>query len=509
MRSTCPVVLVILDGFGYTDTKTYNAIAAASTPHLTTWITQYPHAYIHASGASVGLLPGTVGNSEVGHLPMGAGRVVAQPALIIHKAIIDGTFFDNQRMLHAFAELKKTGGRLHIMGLVSDGGVHSTLELMSAVINAAASAGIVHIIVHAFLDGRDVDPQSAKQYLTQLETTIAQYKHVELGSIHGRFYAMDRDSNWDRIYKAYQVLTESSTLAFDNWRSVLTHFYAQNITDEFIPPTQLSHDAVVRDLDGIFFTNYRPDRARELTTCFVDRAQVPFVTQNLSLACFITPVRYGAGGHTTALFDRSPIYNTLKDVLAQHHKTMVSIAETEKYAHVTYFFNGQHEEPVPGEMRFLIPSVKVQNYIEYPAMSAPAITQAAVHALMRHQADFYLINYANADMVGHSGNFEATVKAVECLDEQLGILYDHVVQKMGGTLIITADHGKAESMHDEKTGQPYTRHTNNKVPFIVISPAKESNVNKLPTQLSEIAPFILQSMAIDVPDEMKHKGGVG
>lgn len=511
MKHSHSVALVILDGFGYSTEKKYNAIAHAHMPYFNEWWKQYPHALLQASGVAVGLPDGMIGNSEVGHLTMGAGRVIDQPMKIWLDAI-DNNSFENSKLLHNnFEKLKNVGGVLHIMGLLSDAGVHAHEKQIHASIKAAINAGIKKIVVHPFLDGRDVAPRSAYMYLERLSHIIKQYnnngsQHVIIGSLHGRFYAMDRDHNWDRIEKSYRVLTENQSESYLSWEKVLENNYMQGITDEFIVPTQLDAAAIVRNGDGILFCNIRPDRARELTMAFVyptnpSQELVPFIRKPLDLTFFMTPVMYDKHLTTVALFPRLPIINTLKDVLVMHGKTIFSIAETEKYAHVTYFFRGENEEPVATEERILIPSIITKDYIDYPCMSADKITDAVVDSLQKKPADFYLINYANADMVGHSGDFNATVKAVECLDKQLKMLYDVIVQQMNGSLCITADHGKAEQMYNEIDGQPMTAHTSNPVPFIMIK--KDIINDALPlTQLSDIAPFILNTISLPVPSQM-------
>lgn len=511
MKNT-PVALVILDGFGYLQHKEHNAIAQAHMPNFMQWWQQYPHAVLKAAGNAVGLPEELSGNSEVGHYTLGAGRIVQQPMTLWLNSIEDGSFAHNEVLVKELERLHHAGGALHIMGLLSDAGVHAHEKQIYASIGAAVNAGIKRIIIHVFLDGRDVAPQSAHEYLQRLTIYIKQYTqaqkcHVIIGSIHGRFYAMDRDNNWERIEKSYRVLTEKQDGPYESWEKVLERNYAHSITDEFIPPTQLDPESQIHNGDGILFCNVRPDRARELTRCFIQSDPlsvfIPFVLKPLSLTFFITPVVYDIHLPTTVLFAREPIHNTLKDVLAAHHKTIFSIAETEKYAHVTYFFRGENEDRVPGETRTMIHSIVADNYKDNPHMSAEEITNAVILSLRNEPSDFYLINYANADMVGHSGDLDATVKAVECLDLQLKLLYDVIVEKMDGTLYITADHGKAEQMSDESTGQPRTAHTSNCVPFIMI---KKESVNiplELPlTQLADVAPFILQNMDLPVPDEM-------
>ena len=510
MKDGYPVVLVILDGFGYSVDKQYNAIAQANIPHMRRWMQQYPHAIIQAAGSAVGLPANVMGNSEVGHLTLGSGRVVKQPMTIWLESIKNGSFMHNKVLLESLERLRHAGGALHIMGLLSDAGVHAHEKEIYASIAVAVDAGIKKIVVHAFLDGRDVAPQSAHEYLERLEDFIKLYKndynHIFIGSVHGRFYAMDRDNNWDRIEKSYRVLTEKQDAPYESWEKILERNYAQNITDEFIPPTQLNPEGIIGNGDGVLFCNVRPDRARELTRCFMEsyftQPFAHFVLKPLNLTFFMTPVVYDVHFPTVVLFPREPLHNTLKDVLAEYGKTIFTIAETEKYAHVTYFFRGQNEDPVTTETRIMIPSITAQNYIDHPEMSAKQITDAVIASLQNDPADFYLINYANADMVGHSGDFGATVKAIECLDKQLEQLYNQVIEKMDGTLYITSDHGNAEDMYDEVTRQPKTSHTNNPVPFIMIKKGMKGDGVLPLQQLSDVAPFILENMNIPVPLEM-------
>jgi len=475
-------------------------------PYFNQWWREYPHSIIQAAGKAVGLPDGFDGNSEVGHLTLGAGRIIQQPMTLWLESIEDGSFPHNAVLVEGLRQLQSVGGALHIMGLLSDAGVHAHEKEMYAVITAAVHAGIKKIVIHPFLDGRDVAPQSAHLYLSRLMDYIKPYNNgrVILGSVHGRFYAMDRDNNWERIEKSYRVLTEKQDGPYVLWEKVLERNYAHNISDEFIPPTQLSAEGIMHNGDGILFCNVRPDRARELTSVFVQQNFALFVVKPLNLTFFMTPVVYDVHLPTMILFPRLPVSNTLKDVLTNNGKTIFAIAETEKYAHVTYFFRGENEEPVATETQLMIHSIPVQNYIDHPEMSAGEITDAVVAALHSNKYDFYVINYANADMVGHSGDFDATVKAVECLDTQLQKLYDVIVQQMDGTLYVTADHGKAEQMYDDNLEQPRTAHTSNPVPFIMMKKELQGSDCTLPvTQLSQIAPFILKNMDLPVPDEMK------
>lgn len=477
-----PTILVILDGFGYSQEKKYNAIAQAHTPTLDYLLAHYPHALLHASGESVGLLPNYIGNSQVGHTTIGAGKIIKQPVTQIHESIENNSFFTNPILQKKLTQLKNSEHTLHIMGLLSDAGVHSHIKHLFAFITAAHDIGIQNIIIHPFLDGRDVPPKSAEKYLRELSEKIKNLKGVEIGSLHGRYYAMDRDKNWDRTEASVQALTIPGTHTQNSWQEILEKYYAQNITDEFIPPTQLEQTRAIKPGDGIIFINFRPDRARQLTK--------KLLTHNP--AFIITPVPYNNNLQTTALFEKPKITNTLLDKLHAQNKTVFLIAETEKYAHITYFLSGGRENKLPNETRILVPSIPAKNYIDHPCMSAQEITKHVLDSLKNSPKDFYIINYANADMVGHSGDLPATIKAIECLDTQLKKLYETVVEKLDGTLYITSDHGNAEIMFDEQTNQPHTAHTTNPVYFIAVKKElKDSGQTLKLTQLTDIAPFIV------------------
>lgn len=488
-----PTLLVILDGWGYRENPNGNAIANARKPFFDFLWQNFPHTILHASGQCVGLLPGMIGNSEVGHLAIGAGRTIPQAVTRIHNAIDDGSFFKNEALIQSLKKLKKSRGRLHLMGLLSDAGVHSHEKHLFAFMKAARDAGIKQLIIHPFLDGRDTPPKSSAIYLERLDKQLGHDSFI--GSIHGRFYAMDRDKNWQRTEQSYTTLTETQPIEYTSWHDMLEHYYEQNITDEFVPPTQLSHDGIIRDGDGIIFFNFRPDRARQLTKAFMDPAFKDFQAKRFNLAFFLTPTDYGLNLPIAIMFKQTPVDGTLKEILSNAGKTIFSIAETEKYAHVTYFFSGGHETPWPHEKQVLIPSIHAKNYISHSEMSAQKITDAVLDSLKHDPKDFYLINYANADMVGHSGNFEATVKAVECLDQQLKQLYDCAITEFNGTMMVTSDHGNAEEKVDEKTGQPKTAHTTNDVPFIIVAQSllKKELDFKLKS-IADIAPFILEQI---------------
>ena len=530
MKSS-PLALVILDGFGYSPDYESNAIAQAKKPTIDYLLANYPHTLLEASGSAVGLPAGTIGNSEVGHATLGAGRIIPSAFLQLHSQIASGEFFTNPVLISHLDKLAASGKTLHIMGLLSDAGVQCHQELIFALIEAASTHKVKKVVVHAFLDGRDVAPKSAAVYLQELQDFIRDRPHTSLGSICGRYYAMDRDRNWDRTDSAYKMLTQKSEPAFENWQNALANYYAKNITDEFIPPTLLIKNAIIEDGDGVIFANFREDRARQLTECFIYRpplrdapkgapqgerpekrisahgekdSQSPSGTIEASnlknqptLAFFISAIRYDIHFKNPVLLSITPVKNTLKEILSKAGKTIFTIAETEKYAHVTYFFADGREAPFPHETRTMIPSLRLKNYIAHPEMSAQKITGAVIASLQTNPCDFYLINYANADMVGHSGDLPATIKAVQCLDMQIKQLYDVLVKKMNGTLIITADHGNAEEKYDKKTGQPHTAHTTNKVPFIFIKNGPgETKMNLTLTGLADVAPFILRQMKL-------------
>ncbi len=501
MKSTQkPFVLAILDGFGHSNDTTFNAISQANTPHLDAWFAQYPHTFLNASGKDVGLLEGFIGNSEVGHQTIGAGQTIAQPVSIIHETLKKDEFCSNKKLNDNLKKLAKTGKGLHIFGLLSDAGVHSHQELLYALIRCAQKEKISSIFLHLILDGRDTPPQSAQHYLQQIETFLKDLPNVHIASLHGRFYAMDRDNNVERTQKSYYLLTKPGNPRFADWQNAVTHWYNQDITDEFIPPTLLKKDTHIKPGDGIIFFNFRPDRARQLTKMFFDNKK------NIGFSFFITPFSYQNTLKTTTLFERPKTTNILTDILHEHNKTAYAIAETEKYAHITYFFNSGRQQPFNTETWTLIPSIKVRSYTDRPEMAARKITQKVLDSLKNDPQDFYLINYANADMVGHTGNFNATIKAVECLDAQLSLLYEQVIKKMDGTLIITADHGNAEQMFSITHDQPHTAHTTNKVPFIVLNSAMHHKKIELPLHsLADIAPYILQLMQLPIPETMGNR----
>lgn len=519
-----PTALIILDGFGYNPEITGNAIAQAQTPFWN-WLTQnYPHTLLHASGQYVGLLPGYIGNSEVGHLNIGAGRIVQSILKKFHAAINDETIFKNKILIDNFSKLKKSNKSLHLIGLLSDGGVHSHEFHLHALLKMAITNGLKNIYIHPILDGRDVTPKSASIYLKRLEALCNSLGHGTIASVSGRFYAMDRDKNWDRTQQFYDMLVGQTKITPSpqqennaSWQNVLDNQYDQEITDEFINPTLLNSSGIIKPDDGVIFFNFRPDRAIQLTQSFIDPHFDKFPVQNVcstknTLAFFITTTRYKeefSAYNNDILFERDQIKNTFFDVLAQQQNPpkVFIIAETEKYAHVTYFFRGMQDIQTPNETRILIPSIKTKNYISHPEMSANEITNAVLNSLQNNPADFYLINYANADMVGHSGDFDATVKACECLDKQLEKLYKQIVETMNGTIFITADHGNAEQKIDPIIGTPLTAHTKNPVPFVLVNKEMQRNqILNWPSNpkfgISSIAPTILNFTGFKKPKEM-------
>jgi 2,3-bisphosphoglycerate-independent phosphoglycerate mutase len=496
-----PHVLIILDGFGYRQEIDDNAILKAHPANFSSWMSKYPHSTLSASGIFVGLLPHMIGNSEVGHMTIGSGRRIVQPVAEITHQIATGAFYADKIVEKRFNELIDTPKRLHFMGLLSDAGVHSHIDHLKALIKCAQIKKIEQIIVHPFLDGRDVPPKTAAFYLSQLEEALGNSGII--GSLHGRFYAMDRDNNWDRTKESYKILTQTQKQSATSWQEALEKSYAAGITDEFFKPVALHESAAIKRQDAVVFFNFRADRARQLTGALVAEDFSSFTTRHLDLSSMLTFTSYHEDFPVDVLLRKKIVQNTLFDVLEKHEFPLFSIAETEKYAHITYFFNGGRELIRQHETRILIPSKKHhETYASIPCMSAPEITDAVISALNQNKHRFYLVNFANADMVGHSGDFAATVKAIHCLDYELGRLYKKIVEELKGTLYITADHGKAEEMWDFQVGQPRTAHTTNHVPFLYIGSDENASARLPLTELADIAPFILKNLGLEVPLEM-------
>lgn len=498
-KLTAPVALLILDGWGNGDPKDKNnAIAIANTPNMDKFLAECPHASLQCSGEAVGLPDGQMGNSEVGHLNIGAGRVVYQELTRITKAIREGSFFKNPVFKNVVESVKSNGGALHLMGLLSDGGVHSHNTHLYALLELAKQEGLKKVYVHAFLDGRDVPPSSAAEYVQLLEKEIARIGAGKIATVSGRYYAMDRDKRWERVEKAYAAIALAKGETAKSAVDAVKVSYDAGTTDEFVLPVVIGDYAGMEKGDGVIFFNFRPDRARELTHAFTDAAFDGFVRkEGLSLA-FATMTQYELGLNVEVAYRPQVLTNTLGEVLHKEGMSQLRIAETEKYAHVTFFFNGGVEEPVGGEERILIPSPKVATYDLQPEMSAPEVTEKVLEQIKAKKHDVIILNFANGDMVGHTGVLAAAVKAVETVDFCVGRIVE-AIKAVGGAVCITADHGNAEVMVDAGTGEPFTAHTTNSVPFIVISD-KVTAVKE--GALCDIAPTLLTIVGVGIPSEM-------
>ncbi|TAK78250.1 MAG: 2,3-bisphosphoglycerate-independent phosphoglycerate mutase, partial [Gammaproteobacteria bacterium] len=496
-----PLTLIILDGWGYRQTSQDNAIAAARKPFWDYLCQTYPHTLISGSGRCVGLPDQQMGNSEVGHLNMGAGRIVYQDLTRIDQAIESGDFFHNPILLDAFQHAKAQGKAVHVMGLLSPGGVHSHERHLHALAQLAAQLEIPALYIHAFLDGRDTPPRSALSSLTLPSPG-------QIVSLIGRYYAMDRDKRWNRIHPAYDLLV-SGRAAYhaDTAAAGLELAYARGENDEFVQATSI-HPAqtapvTINDGDSLIFMNFRADRAREITQAFIEPDFHGFVREKWpQLGRFVCLAEYDNRFPVPVAFPPLPLHNILAEYLSQLGMKQLRIAETEKYAHVTFFFNGGLEPPYPGENRILIPSPTVATYDLQPEMSAPELTDRLIEEIKTQQYDVIVCNFANPDMVGHTGNFDATVKAIETIDTCLEKIITALLQ-VGGEAVITADHGNAEKMFDHETNQPHTAHTSDPVPFIYIG--REAAIIKADGKLSDIAPTLLYLMNMDQPAEMTGK----
>jgi 2,3-bisphosphoglycerate-independent phosphoglycerate mutase len=503
MQTPLPLVLMILDGFGYSGDTTHNAIAQANTPQWDDWWRTAPHTLLCASGQTVGLPETQMGNSEVGHMHIGAGRRVMQDLTRINHAIASGEFDTQTIFLDTFKQLNKTKKNLHVMGLLSDGGVHSHEEHLFTFLKLCAKNNFKSVVLHLFLDGRDTSPQSALASLKRLEAILNETHVATLQSITGRYYALDRDNRWERIEPVYRLLTEEEqTTHVTSAEEAVKAYYAEGIFDEFIPPTQLRQPCPIQDGDAIFFFNFRADRARQLTQAFLDPNFEGFSRKKCpNLTCFISMTRYAERLDTTPVFPPFCLKHTLGEVLSEHGLRQLRIAETEKYAHVTFFLNGGSEPTFPGEERILIPSPKVATYDMQPEMSAKALTKTILHAIHHNTHDVIICNYANADMVGHTGNFEAAVQAIECLDHAMHAIGD-ALKTVQGQLLITADHGNAESMFDSGTQLPHTAHTHNLVPLLYVGKNDWQFTPNTRGSLTDIAPTLLTLLNINPPTEM-------
>ncbi|MBA3535938.1 MAG: 2,3-bisphosphoglycerate-independent phosphoglycerate mutase [Tatlockia sp.] len=501
MPKNIPLVLLILDGWGYSTNSKHNAIAAANTPQWDEWWLTQPHILLDASGIKVGLPDEQMGNSEVGHMHIGAGRVVNQDFTRINQAIARGEFALNPVFINLINDLKVHGKTLHIMGLLSDGGVHSHEKHLFAFLDLCAELKFNQISLHLFLDGRDTPPQSALESLARLNQQLELYPVARIRSICGRYFAMDRDKRWDRIAPLYHLLTEAkSSYHFNTAEEAVAHFYTERKFDEFIPPTLIGETQVIEDGDSLFFFNFRADRARQLSQAFLDPSFNEFMRDTCpNLGHFVSMTHYSNGLDSECAYPLIELHNTLGEIMAEHGYNQLRIAETEKYAHVTYFFNGGSEQIFANEDRLLIPSPMIPTYDLAPEMSAPELTAALADAIRSQAYDLIICNYANADMVGHSGDFNATVKAIECLDKCMRQVWQ-ALDSVGGSLLITADHGNAESMFDEKTQQAHTAHTCQPVPLLFVGEDWHFNCKK--GSLIDIAPTILALFGIAKPLEM-------
>lgn len=497
-----PVLLMILDGWGIAPADKTNAAAMAKTPNLDSYFANYPHTTLEASGKAVGLPAGQIGNSEVGHLNIGAGRIIYQSLTRIDKAIEDGDLYKNEELSRVMDETKQAGKALHLLGLLSDGGVHSHIEHLLALTCMAKVKGLTKIYVHAFLDGRDVGPKTALEYIHELEDGMAQIGVGKIATVSGRYYAMDRDKRWERVERAYKALVLGEGGKAASAAAGVEASYAAGVTDEFVEPFTVDGvDGKITAGDGVIFFNFRPDRAREITRALHDEDFPYFARpEGARPVNYVCMTQYDATITAPVAFPPEEIKDTLGEVLAQNGLHQLRIAETEKYAHVTFFFNGGVEAPNANEERILIPSPKVATYDLQPEMSAEEVTQALLAELDKDKFDAIILNFANPDMVGHTGVLSAAIAAMEKVDDCAGRIVRKVLS-LGGSVCITADHGNLEKMA-ESDGSPNTAHTTNPVPFIVVSKEQHKLHNGI---LADIAPTLLQLLDIKQPAAMTGK----
>ena len=499
-----PVMLMILDGFGIAEKSEGNAVALAKKPNFDRLVKEYPHTQLQASGMAVGLPEGQMGNSEVGHLNIGSGRIVYQELTRITKAIEDGDFFENEALMKAMKNAKENNTSLHLMGLLSDGGVHSHIGHLKGLLEFAKKEGLQKVYVHAFMDGRDVPPSSGKDFIIKAEEMMKEVGVGQIATVSGRYYAMDRDNRWERVQLAYNAIVLGEGEKASSAVEAIENSYHDEKTDEFVVPCVIEEDghptATIKNGDSVVFFNFRPDRARELTRAINDKEFAGFKRETLNLT-FVTMTQYDKTLEGVNIaFKPQTLVNTLGEYVSSKGLKQLRIAETEKYAHVTFFFNGGVEKENPGEERKVIPSPKVATYDLKPEMSAYEVTDELLNRLDQDKYDMIILNFANPDMVGHTGVVQAAVKAIEAVDECLGKIVDKVLEK-DGTVFVTADHGNAETEIDFSTGNPFTAHTTNPVPFVWVS----NNINGRTLKsgkLADIAPTMLNVMNLEVPKEM-------
>ena len=505
MTKKVPYALIILDGWGEREATDSNAIKLAKTPVLDQLQKTRPHCLISCSGEDVGLPAGQMGNSEVGHMTLGAGRVIDQDLTRINKAITQGDFFKNPVLMESMDQLVATGNTLHIMGLLSPGGVHSHEDQIQAAVKMAFERGLKAVYVHAFLDGRDVPPKSAEASLANMQACIDNLGQGGIASIVGRYYAMDRDNRWERVEPAYQLLTQGhSDYQFDSAVAALHAAYARNESDEFVKPSAILQGGQVVKMaagDGVLFMNFRADRARELSRAFIDPGFTGFKRQaQPALQSFVTLTQYADNILTPCAFGPSVVTNSLGEYVAKLGKSQLRLAETEKYAHVTFFFSGGREAEYAGETRRLVPSPRVATYDLQPEMSAQQVTDECITGITGGDYDLIICNFANGDMVGHTGNLNAAIQAVEFVDSCIGRIVD-ALSSVGGHCLITADHGNVEQMTDPSTGQAHTAHTSERVPLIYVG-SETIQLAQSAGKLTDVAPTLLAIMHLPAPPEM-------
>lgn len=510
-------LFLVLDGWGVCTETNGNAVCSANTPNIDRIAEFFPVIHLDASGEQVGLPAGQMGNSEVGHLNLGAGRIVEQDILRIDKAISNRTFFNNDALYKVADFVRQTGGGIHLTGLLSDGGVHSSLPHLYALVEWAKLEGFRRVYIHAFLDGRDTPPKSALKYIEAVEEVLAEKGVGRIATVCGRYYAMDRDKRWERLREAYKVMVFHQGIMSVSAREAVTKGYDRGESDEFVFPTVVvpQGDGGIKDGDGVIFFNFRADRARQLTRALTDLSFDEFSRSNPDITgeekgnappkiAVATMTEYDGSFNITAIFPPIYLNNTLGEWFSLNGVRQLRIAETEKYAHVTYFFNGGSEKPFAYEDRVLIPSPKVATYDLVPEMSAIEVTDEVERRLRLKEYQFVVLNYANLDMVGHTGNYNATVKSMEVIDKCVGRVIS-VVKELGGIVVLTADHGKAEQMLDFSTGQPHTAHTTNLVPCYFIGNGYEALRFKQQGILADVAPTLLNLLGMEQPDEMTGK----